>query len=185
MLRLDAIPLGAPPDDVNVFITAGAGAVPYALRLDDASGALVVTQLFHSAMRYPANVGVIPHTLAETGDPLQAAVVTEHVFAPGMVVAVRPLGVLYVSGDEGEDIVVLTVPSARLPPVRGGGDLHRSRPGPAPPDRPLLLPLPRHGGEEPHPLERLGRRVGGAPRDPRGSPARTEPGQRGRVKIGG
>lgn len=115
MLRLDGIPLGAaPPDDVNVLVTAGAGAVPYALRLDEVSGALTVTQLFHSAMRYPVNVGLIPHTLAETGDPLQAAVVTEHVFAPGMVVAVRPLGVLYVSGDEGEDIVVLTVPSARL-----------------------------------------------------------------------
>jgi inorganic pyrophosphatase len=115
MLRLEAIPLGAaPPDDVNVFVTAGTGAEPYALRVDDTSGALTVTQLFHSAMRYPTNVGIIPHTLGETGDPLQAAVLTEHVFAPGMVVAVRPLAVLYVSGDEGEDIVVLSVPSARL-----------------------------------------------------------------------
>jgi len=115
MIRLEGIALGAaPPDDVNVVVTAGTGAVPYAMRFDEVSGALVVTQLFHSAMRYPVNVGLIPHTLAETGDPLQAAVVTEHVFAPGMVVAVRPLGVLYVSGDEGEDIVVLTVPSARL-----------------------------------------------------------------------
>jgi len=115
MLRLDGISLGAaPPDDVNVFVTAGTGAEPYALRVDETSGALVVTQLFHSAMRYPANVGIIPHTLGDTGDPLQAAILTEHVFAPGMVVAVRPLGVLYVSGDDGEDIVVLAVPSARL-----------------------------------------------------------------------
>lgn len=115
VLRLDRIPLGAaPPEDVNVLVTAGAGVEPYALRVDDDSGALTVTQLFHSAMRYPANVGMVPHTLGETGDPLQAAVLTEHVFAPGMVVAVRPLGVLYVSGDEGEDIIVLSVPSARL-----------------------------------------------------------------------
>jgi inorganic pyrophosphatase len=115
MLRLDGIALGAaPPDDVNVLVTAAAGTEPYALRVDDVSGALTVTQLFHSAMRYPANVGFVPHTLAENGDPVQAAVLTEHVFAPGMVVAVRPVGVLYVSGDEGEEIIVLAVPSARL-----------------------------------------------------------------------
>jgi inorganic pyrophosphatase len=115
VLRLDGIPLGAaPPDDVNVLVTASAGAEPYALRVDDASGALTVTQLFHSAMRYPSNVGIVPHTLGETGDPLQAAILTEHVFAPGMVVAVRPVGVLYVSGDDGDDVVLLVVPCARL-----------------------------------------------------------------------
>ena len=115
MVQLDGISLGAaPPDDVNVFVTAGAGAEPYAARVDEASGALTVTQLYHSAMRYPVNVGLVPHTLSETADPLAAAIVSEHVFAPGMVVAVRPVAVLYVAGDDGDDLVVLSVPSARL-----------------------------------------------------------------------
>jgi inorganic pyrophosphatase len=115
MLRLDGIALGAaPPEDVNVLVTAAAGSEPLAAQVDGQSGALTVSRLFHTAMRTPANIGLIPRTLGENGDPLQAAVVTSHVIAPGMTIAVRPVGVLYVSSQAGEDLTVLTVPASRL-----------------------------------------------------------------------
>ncbi|MCF3936177.1 inorganic diphosphatase [Acuticoccus sp. M5D2P5] len=115
MIRLDGVALGAaPPDDVNILVTASIGSEPLAVRVDDVSGALTVSQLFHTAMRYPGNIGLIPHTLSESADPLQAMVVTGHVIAPGTVIALRPIGVLYVTGEGGEEITVLGVPAARL-----------------------------------------------------------------------
>lgn len=115
MIRLDAVALGAsPPDDVNVIVTASAGTEPLALRYDDRTGTLVVSQLFHTAMRIPGTLGFIPHTLGEDADPLQAIVVTSHVLMALTVIAVRPVGVLYVSGDGAEEVTVLCVPASRL-----------------------------------------------------------------------
>ncbi|WMS43194.1 inorganic diphosphatase [Acuticoccus sp. MNP-M23] len=115
MIRLDALTLGAaPPEDINVLITVSCGAEPFDVRVDDRSGALTVSQLLHSTMRTPGNLGVIPHTQGDNADPLQALVLTSHVLAPGMVIAARPVGVLYVSGDAADEATVLAVPAARL-----------------------------------------------------------------------
>jgi inorganic pyrophosphatase len=115
VVRLDGIALGAaPPEDVNVVLTAAAGSEPLAVELDEETGALTVSRLFHTAMRYPANVGLIPRTRGEGGGALQATVATSHVLAPGMVIAVRPVGVLYVSGKDAEELTVLAVPAARV-----------------------------------------------------------------------
>ena len=115
MIRLDKVPLGAsPPDDVNVVVTTSVGTEPMAVRLDDLSGALNVSQLFHTTMRAPGNIGLIPHTLNETADPLQAIVMTSHVIGAGTIIAARPIGVLYVTGEGADEITVLCVPAARL-----------------------------------------------------------------------
>ncbi|MBJ3777513.1 inorganic diphosphatase [Acuticoccus mangrovi] len=116
MIPLDQIPLGDnPPGEINLFVTAPAEGEPLALRIDETSGALTVTHLFQSAMRYPGNCGVVPHTAVEDGMPLQAMMVGTHRLAPGTIVAVRPVGVLYVTG-EVEEITLLTVPLSRLTP---------------------------------------------------------------------
>ena len=70
MNRLDGLALGAaPPDDINVVVTATVGSEPLSLRLDRVSGLLTVTRLFHSAMRYPGNHGLVPQTRSENGEP--------------------------------------------------------------------------------------------------------------------
>ncbi|MEO1104322.1 MAG: inorganic diphosphatase [Pseudomonadota bacterium] len=115
MIRADTVSLGAsPPDDINVIVTSGAGTEPFDARVDELTGALVVRQIFHSAMRTPGNLGIVPHTLGDSGDPLAALVLTSHVLAPGMVIAARPVGVLYVTDEGGDEVTVLAVPAARL-----------------------------------------------------------------------
>lgn len=115
MIRLDQIALGAaPPDDVNVLVTVPPGSEPFDVRVDDVSGALIVSELYHSAMRTPGNIGLIPRTASETADPLPAIVMTSHALSPGMVVSTRPLGVLYVAGELADEVVILAVPAARL-----------------------------------------------------------------------
>ncbi|WP_083659900.1 inorganic diphosphatase [Acuticoccus yangtzensis] len=102
-----------PPGDINVLVTASTGALPLGVSLD-AAGHLAVDRLYHTAMRCPGNLGLIPRTVGEDGRPLTALVAGEHALAPGLVVGARPIGVLYVSGADGEEMVVLCVPAARL-----------------------------------------------------------------------
>ena len=95
MLRLDALALGhAPPDDINVLGTSRSGAEPIALEWDAPTGALTVSQLFHTTMRAPGNLGIIPRTQAENGEPLHALVVPSHEVPSGIVLPARPIGVV-------------------------------------------------------------------------------------------
>lgn len=64
-------------------------------------------------MRWPGHVGLIPQTVGEDGRPLTALIVADHALPTGVVVGVRPIGVLYVSGPGGDEMIVLAVPAAR------------------------------------------------------------------------
>ena len=98
---------------MNVVVTASLGALPAGLAVDP-SGRLVVERLYQGTMRCPGNMGLVPRTIAEDGRPLAAIVVGEHALAPGVIVGARPIGVLYVSGSQGDEMTVLCVPAARL-----------------------------------------------------------------------
>ncbi|MEM8663338.1 MAG: inorganic diphosphatase [Pseudomonadota bacterium] len=114
MIRLTALEIGAsPPDEFNVFVTVPAGARPYDVAIDDASGSLTVTKLYGSAMKTPGHIGVVPQTLHDDA-PLKVIITDDHPLAAGMVIAARPLGVLYVSSDSSDEVTVLAVPAAAL-----------------------------------------------------------------------
>lgn len=105
-----------PPEDVNVIIEVPMGSEPIKYELDKDSGAVFVDRFLHTAMTYPCNYGFIPHTLSEDGDPTDVLVVGRRALMPGCVVAVRPIGVLLMEDDKGQDEKILAVPVARLHP---------------------------------------------------------------------
>ena len=65
-------------------------------------------------MFYPANYGYVPQTLADDGDPLDVLVVTPYPVAPGSVVRCRPVGMLNMSDESGQDEKVIAVPHDKL-----------------------------------------------------------------------
>lgn len=69
-------------------------------------------RLLYSNMRYPADYGFIPETLALDGDPLDVLVMFTEPSLPGMVVEVKPVGVFYMADDKGQDEKILCVPVA-------------------------------------------------------------------------
>ena len=82
--NLDLIPIGDdPPNSVNVVIEVPIGGEPVKYEFDKKSGALFVDRILHTAMRYPANYGFIPHTLSPDGDPIDALVIARSPFIPG------------------------------------------------------------------------------------------------------
>jgi inorganic pyrophosphatase len=110
-MNLDLIPTGDdPPNSVNVVIEVPIGGDPVKYEFDKESGALFVDRILHTAMRYPANYGFIPHTLSPDGDPIDALVVARSPFIPGSVVRARPIAVLFLEDEHGGDEKLLTVP---------------------------------------------------------------------------
>ncbi|MBM6593949.1 inorganic diphosphatase [Microvirga pudoricolor] len=114
-MRIDAIPTGKnPPDDVNVVIEVPLGGEPIKYEMDKDSGALFVDRFLYTSMRYPGNYGFVPHTLSGDGDPCDVLVANTRAIAPGAVINVRPVGVLVMEDDGGEDEKIIAVPSSKL-----------------------------------------------------------------------
>jgi inorganic pyrophosphatase len=114
-MRLDAISIGKnPPNDVNVIIEVPIGGEPIKYEMDKEAGTLVVDRFLYTAMRYPGNYGFIPHTLSGDGDPCDVLVANTRAIIPGAVISVRPVGVLVMEDNAGEDEKIVAVPSHHL-----------------------------------------------------------------------
>jgi inorganic pyrophosphatase len=128
-VNIDMIPVGEnPPSDVNVIIEIPAGSEPVKYEIDKASGALFVDRIMHTAMRYPANYGFIPHTLSDDGDPIDALVVAGVPFVSGSVVRARAVGVLVTEDQKGGDEKLLMVPVDALHPYYSGVESYTELP---------------------------------------------------------
>lgn len=116
-MDITKIPVGKDvPYEVNVIIEVPMGSEPIKYEMDKESGALFVDRFLHTAMQYPCNYGFIPHTLSGDGDPADVLVVGRRPLMPGCVIAVRPIGVLLMEDEGGQDEKILAVPVSRLHP---------------------------------------------------------------------
>lgn len=114
-MRLEAIPIGKnPPEDVNVVIEVPIGGEPIKYEMDKEAGTLVVDRFLYTSMRYPGNYGFIPHTLSGDGDPCDVLVANTRAIVPGAVISVRPVGVLLMEDDGGQDEKIVAVPTTKL-----------------------------------------------------------------------
>ena len=114
-MRLDAIPIGNnPPHDINVIIEVPLGGEPIKYELDKESGTLFVDRFLYTSMRYPGNYGFVPHTLSDDGDPIDVIVCNTRAIIPGAVMNCRPIGVLVMEDESGQDEKILAVPSTKL-----------------------------------------------------------------------
>jgi inorganic pyrophosphatase len=102
------------PDDVNVIIEIPAHADPVKYEVDKDSGAMFVDRFMSTAMHYPCNYGYIPHTLSADGDPVDVLVTTPVPLISGSVIRCRPVGVLKMTDESGDDAKVLAVPIDKL-----------------------------------------------------------------------
>lgn len=113
-MRIDAIAIGHnPPEDVNVLIEVPIGGQPIKYEMDKEAGTLVVDRFLYTPMSYPGNYGFVPHTLSEDGDPIDVLVCNTRSLVPGCVINVRPIGVLVMEDNAGQDEKILAVPSTR------------------------------------------------------------------------
>src|SRR3546814_20939056 len=84
-------------------------------------------------MQYTQNYGIIPHTQANDGDPVDVLIANNIPVIPGAVVRVRPIGMLVMEDEAGEDEKVLSVPVDALHPYYSNVSSYRGLPQ-LPPD---------------------------------------------------
>ena len=114
-MRIDAVPIGInPPHDVNVIVEVPVGGEPIKYEMDKAAGAMYVDRFLYTAMHYPGNYGFVPHTLSDDGDPIDVLVANRRALIPGCIISCRPVGVLIMEDESGEDEKVIAVPSRGL-----------------------------------------------------------------------
>lgn len=114
-MRIEAITIGdTPPKDVNVIIEVPMGGQPIKYELDKDAGTLVVDRFLYTPMSYPGNYGFVPHTLSEDGDPIDVLVCNTRPLIPGCVINVRPIGVMLMEDNAGQDEKIIAVPSSHL-----------------------------------------------------------------------
>ncbi|MBB2203940.1 inorganic diphosphatase [Gluconacetobacter takamatsuzukensis] len=103
------------PFDINVVIEIPQGSsVKY--EIDKDSGAVVVDRILFTPMAYPAAYGFIPGTLAADGDPADALVLIPAPVVPGAVIRARPIGMLRMEDESGQDEKIICVPHDKVHP---------------------------------------------------------------------
>ncbi len=110
-MNLDRVGAGKNlPDDINVIIEIPANADPVKYEVDKETGALFVDRFMKTAMFYPCNYGYVPQTLSDDGDPVDVLVITPYPLIHGCVVECRPVGMLKMTDESGEDAKIIAVP---------------------------------------------------------------------------
>jgi inorganic pyrophosphatase len=114
-MSLSLVPAGKNlPDEINVIIEIPANADPIKYEVDKDSGTVWVDRFMSTPMFYPCNYGFVNHTLSLDGDPVDVLVPTPYPLVPGAVIKCRPVAVLKMSDESGEDAKVLAVPVSKL-----------------------------------------------------------------------
>jgi inorganic pyrophosphatase len=78
--------------------------------IDHDTGRVFLDRRLFTATTYPADYGFIPDTLGGDGDPLDALVFLEDPVFPGVWVEAKPVGMLWMQDEAGEDAKIFCVP---------------------------------------------------------------------------
>jgi inorganic pyrophosphatase len=78
---------------------------------DGKLGVFRLDRALYSPLHYPGDYGFIPGTLAEDHDPLDVLVLVDEASFPGVLISVRPVGMLEMVDQSEPDEKVLAVPN--------------------------------------------------------------------------
>ncbi len=114
-MAIDALTAGKnAPEEVNVVIEIAQNAHPVKYEIDKETGMLTVDRFMNTAMFYPCNYGYVPHTLSDDGDPVDVLVWTPYPVQPGSMIRCRPVAMLAMSDEKGQDAKILAVPADKI-----------------------------------------------------------------------
>ena len=114
-MNLDRVSSGKDvPQAINGISEIPAHSDPVKYEVDKETGAMFVDRFMSTAMHYPSTYGYVPHTLSKDGDPVDVLVVTPVPLIAGSVISCRPVGVLKMTDESGDDAKVLAVPIDKL-----------------------------------------------------------------------
>lgn len=99
------------PEEINAIIEIPKGSYNK-YEIDKETGLIALDRANYNAAPFPFDYGFAPQTLWEDNDPLDIIVLSTFPLQSGLLVRVRPIGVMEMIDAGESDYKVLTVPSA-------------------------------------------------------------------------
>lgn len=108
-MAFSKIPIGDKvPEIINTVIEIPRGS-HHKYEYDEQLDEIKLDRVLHSAVFYPTEYGFIPHTRSEDGDHLDVLVIISDPTFPGCVLSARPIGVLDMEDNAGQDWKIIAV----------------------------------------------------------------------------
>ncbi|MFA5124637.1 MAG: inorganic diphosphatase [Patescibacteria group bacterium] len=97
------------PEEVNILVEVPLGEIKK-FELNPQTGSLEVDRVLATTLPFPFSYGLIPETLADDGDTLDAMILSDQVLQKGRVIVCRPVAILKMEDEQGQDSKILVVP---------------------------------------------------------------------------
>ncbi|CAL4318783.1 Inorganic pyrophosphatase [Buchnera aphidicola (Eriosoma lanigerum)] len=102
------------PEDIYAIIEISAFSSPVKYEMNKNHYELFVDRFISSAMIYPCNYGYINNTKSLDGDPLDILVPTPYPLLAPSVIQCRPIGMLHMKDESGDDAKIIAVPNYNI-----------------------------------------------------------------------
>ena len=96
------------PETINVIIEIPKGSMNK-YEYDKKHNMIKLDRVLFSPFHYPGDYGLVPQTLSEDGDPLDALVLVTNSTYPGILIEARPIGLLQTNDDGESDDKIICV----------------------------------------------------------------------------
>ncbi len=97
------------PNEITVVIEINKGSLNK-YELDKVTGLIKLDRVSHTSQTFPFDYGFVPQTHWHDGDPLDVIVIATAPLIPGILVDVRPVGVMDMIDSGESDAKILAVP---------------------------------------------------------------------------
>ncbi|MFB5618922.1 MAG: inorganic diphosphatase, partial [Candidatus Nitrosomaritimum aestuariumsis] len=96
------------PEIINVVVEIPKGSMNK-YEYDKKHNMIKLDRVLFSPFHYPGDYGIVPQTLSEDGDPLDALVLVTNPTYPGILIEARPIGLLRMKDDGENDEKIICV----------------------------------------------------------------------------
>ncbi len=113
------------PQEINTIIECPRGS-SNKYEIDKDTGMIALDRVLHTAQVYPIEYGFVPQTLWDDGDAIDVLVLATEPLHPGILVKVRPVGLMKMvdSGENDDKIIGVPVDDPRWAGVKDIGDVN-------------------------------------------------------------
>jgi inorganic pyrophosphatase len=98
-------------DSINVIIEVPKGS-KNKYEIDKETGIIALDRAMHTAQDFPCDYGFVPQTLWDDGDAVDVIVLSTFPLTPGILVRVRPVGIMNMIDSGDADDKIIGVPEA-------------------------------------------------------------------------
>ena len=112
-------------EEINVIVEINKGS-KNKYEIDKQTGLIALDRVAHTAQDFPFDYGFVPRSLWHDNDPLDVIILTTNPLMPGILVRVRPVGLMnMIDTGEGDDkIIAVPVDDPRFETLKDLSDIN-------------------------------------------------------------